>query len=228
MDSDASTSPRRRSCYSDSGDSSCSEPFSECGSDDLSSFSPAAAAGIHRLLLSCAAEASDGSISSLVAELESPAASVDSLRRAAMEIRLLAKHNPDNRIRIAASGAVRPLVALLSHADPLLQEHGVTALLNLSICDENKAAIVEAGAIRPLVRALKSAARAPYRSWCPSSRPAARAGRRTPPRPYTRSATARARTASAPWKPALCAPCSTLCPTRSLAWWTRPPMFSIP
>lgn len=158
MDSDASTSPRRRSCYSDSGDSSCSEPFSECGSDDLSSFSPAAAAGIHRLLLSCAAEASDGSISSLVAELESPAASVDSLRRAAMEIRLLAKHNPDNRIRIAASGAVRPLVALLSHADPLLQEHGVTALLNLSICDENKAAIVEAGAIRPLVRALKSAA----------------------------------------------------------------------
>ncbi|VAH44277.1 unnamed protein product [Triticum turgidum subsp. durum] len=157
MDSDASVSPRRRSCYSDSGDSSCSEPFSECGSDDLS-FTPAAAAGIHRLLLSCAAEASDGSISELVAELESPSASVDSLRRAAMELRLLAKHNPDNRIRIAASGAVRPLVALLSHADPLLQEHGVTALLNLSICDENKAIMVEAGAIRPLVRALKSAA----------------------------------------------------------------------
>ncbi|XP_008671363.1 U-box domain-containing protein 4, partial [Zea mays] len=50
-----------------------------------------------------------------------------------------------------------PLVRLLSHADPLLQEHGVTALLNLSICDENKATIVEAGAIRPLVHALKSA-----------------------------------------------------------------------
>ncbi|KAM0890623.1 hypothetical protein ACQ4PT_026910 [Festuca glaucescens] len=158
MDSDASISPRRRSCYSDSGDSSCSEPFSDCGSDDLSSFNPAAAAGIHRLLLSCAAEASDTSISSLVAELESPTASVDSLRRAAMELRLLAKHNQDNRVRIAASGAVRPLVALLSHADPVLQEHGITALLNLSICDDNKAAIVEAGAIRPLVRALKSAA----------------------------------------------------------------------
>jgi hypothetical protein len=59
MESDASTSPRRRStsCYSDSGDSSYSEPFSECGNDDLS-FTPAAAAGIHRLLLSCAAEAS--------------------------------------------------------------------------------------------------------------------------------------------------------------------------
>jgi hypothetical protein len=157
MESDASTSPRRgsTSCYSDSGDSSCSEPFSECGSDDLS-FTPAAAAGIHRLLLSCAAEASEDAISSLVAELESP--SLDSLRRAAMELRLLAKHNPDNRVRIAAAGAVRPLVALLSHPDPLLQEHGVTALLNLSLCDENKAAIVEAGAVRPLVRALKSAA----------------------------------------------------------------------
>ncbi|CAL5084923.1 unnamed protein product [Urochloa decumbens] len=159
MESDASTSPRRRStsCYSDSGDSSCSEPFSECGSDDLS-FTPAAAAGIHRLLLSCAAEASEDAISSLVAELESPSPSLDSLRRAAMELRLLAKHNPDNRVRIAAAGGVRPLVRLLSHADPLLQEHGVTALLNLSICDENKAIIVEAGAIRPLVHALKSAA----------------------------------------------------------------------
>ena len=159
MQSDASTSPRRRStsCYSDSGDSSCSEPFSECGSDDLS-FTPAAAAGIHRLLLSCVAEASEDAISSLMAELESPAPSLDSLRRAAMELRLLAKHNPDNRVRIAKAGGVRPLVKLLLHADPLLQEHGVTALLNLSICDENKATIVEAGAIRPLVQALKSAA----------------------------------------------------------------------
>jgi hypothetical protein len=157
MESDASTSPRRRStsCYSDSGDSSCSEPFSECGSDDLS-FTPAA--GIHRLLLSCASEASEDAISSLVAELERPSPSLDSLRRAAMELRLLAKHNPDNRVRIAAAGGVRPLVRLLAHADPLLQEHGVTALLNLSLCDENKATIIEAGAIRPLVRALKSAA----------------------------------------------------------------------
>jgi hypothetical protein len=160
MESDASSSPRRRStsCYSDSGDSSCSEPFSECGSDDLSFTPGAAAAGIHRLLLSCASEASEDAISSLVAELESPSPSLDSLRRAAMELRLLAKHNPDNRVRIAAVGGVRPLVRLLSHADPLLQEHGVTALLNLSICDGNKAAIAAAGAVRPLVHALKSAA----------------------------------------------------------------------
>jgi hypothetical protein len=100
----------------------------------------------------------EDAISSLVAELECPLQSLDSLRRTSMELWLLAKHNPDNRVRIAAAGDVRSLVWLLSHADPLLQEHGVTALLNLSICDENKATIVEAGAIRPLVHALKSAA----------------------------------------------------------------------
>ncbi|KAG0545607.1 hypothetical protein BDA96_02G375900 [Sorghum bicolor] len=113
MESDASTSPRRRStsCYSDSGDSSCSEPFSECGSDDLS-FTPAAAAGIHRLLLSCAAEASEDAISSLVAELECPSPSLDSLRRAAMELRLLAKHNPDNRVRRAGERRLRAAPAV--------------------------------------------------------------------------------------------------------------------
>jgi|UniRef100_A0A804RJY4 hypothetical protein len=138
----------------------------------------------------------EDAISSLVAELECPLQSLDSLRRTSMELWLLAKHNPDNRVRIAAAGDVRSLVWLLSHADPLLQEHGVTALLNLSICDENKATIVEAGAIRPLVHALKSAASpaarenaacallrlsqldgasaaalAPSRCWSPCSRP---------------------------------------------------------
>jgi hypothetical protein len=108
MESDASTSPRRHnmSCYSDSGDSSCSEPFSECGNDNLS-FTPAATASIHRLLLSYAAKVSEDAISSLVAELECPSQSLDSLRHTAMELRLLAKHNPDNRVRIAVVGGVR-------------------------------------------------------------------------------------------------------------------------
>lgn len=53
-----------------------------------------------------------------MAELESPTTSVDSLRRAAMDPRLLAKHNPDKRIRIASSGALRPLIALLRSATP--------------------------------------------------------------------------------------------------------------
>jgi hypothetical protein len=75
-----------------------------------------------------------------------------------MELRLLAKHNPDNRVRIASSGAIPPLTALLAHPDPLLQEHAVTALLNLALCDANKALLLDAGAVRPLVRALKAAA----------------------------------------------------------------------
>ncbi|KAK1679169.1 hypothetical protein QYE76_040017 [Lolium multiflorum] len=162
MDSDASISPRRRSCYSDSGDSSCSEPFSDCGSDDSlttsASLNPAAAAGIHRLLLSCAADASPNTISSLIATLTTPTTPLDALRRAAMELRLLAKHNPDNRVRIASSGAIPPLITLLAHPDPLLQEHAVTALLNLALCDANKALLLDAGAVRPLVRALKAAA----------------------------------------------------------------------
>ncbi|KAJ4755502.1 RING/U-box superfamily protein with ARM repeat domain-containing protein [Rhynchospora pubera] len=147
--------------YSDSGDSSGA--FSDCNSDRSGEFPPsplsgsAASASLHRILLSCAAvDSSDEVIDSLVAELSSPNTDLESLRRAATELRLLAKHNPDNRIRIARAGAVRPLISLLSHQDPILQENGVTALLNLSLCDENKAPIAEAGAIRPLVRALKS------------------------------------------------------------------------
>ncbi|KAI4991397.1 hypothetical protein ZWY2020_039768 [Hordeum vulgare] len=156
MDSDASEF--FSDCGSDYRDSSTSDS-EPCSSDvDDLSVTSGAASGIHLLLLSSGAESPDGSISALVAVLDSPKASVDSLRRAAMELRLLARHNPDNRIRIAESGAVRPLVALLSHPDPLVQEHGVTALLNLSICHENKVIVVEAGAIPPLVRALKSAA----------------------------------------------------------------------
>uniref|UniRef100_A0A0E0BWS1 Armadillo repeat-containing domain-containing protein n=1 Tax=Oryza meridionalis TaxID=40149 RepID=A0A0E0BWS1_9ORYZ len=146
MESDASTSPRR----SDSGDSStCSD-----GDDLLSSSSPKGT-GIHRLPLPCA---TDGAIAALVEELESPASSLDDLRRAAMELRLLAKHSPDNRLRIVAAGALPPLVALLSRPDPLLQEHGVTALLNLSLREDNRGAVVGAGAVGPLVRALRSAA----------------------------------------------------------------------
>uniref|UniRef100_A0A0D9VVM7 Armadillo repeat-containing domain-containing protein n=1 Tax=Leersia perrieri TaxID=77586 RepID=A0A0D9VVM7_9ORYZ len=125
-------------------------------SNDLLPSSPAGK--IHRLLRPCATE-TDGAITALVQELDSPASSLDDLRGAAMELRLMAKHNPDKRLHIVAAGALPPLVALLkSRADPLLQEHGVTALLNLSLCEENRVAIVDAGAVCPLVRALKSAA----------------------------------------------------------------------
>lgn len=149
--------------FSDSGDSSGA--FSDCNSDRSGEFpssgSPnssgsSGGSGLHRHLVSCAADYSDEVVRELIAELESPSASVESQRRAAMELRLLAKHNTENRLRIAEAGAVGPLVALLSHRDPLLQEHGVTAILNLSLCDENKPQIAAAGAIRPLVRALRT------------------------------------------------------------------------
>ncbi|KAJ8486213.1 hypothetical protein OPV22_018698 [Ensete ventricosum] len=100
------------------------------------------------------ADGEPAGVRGLISDLGSP--SVESRRRAAMELRLLAKHSTENRLRIARAGAVVPLVALLSHPDPQLQEHGVTAILNLSLCDENKGPIAAAGAVRYLVRALRS------------------------------------------------------------------------
>ncbi|CAA6662982.1 unnamed protein product [Spirodela intermedia] len=109
----------------------------------------------HRIIASTAAESncSEGLERSLVADLESD--SVEAQRRAAMEIRLLTKCNADNRLRFVREGAVRPLVSLMSSTDPQIQEHSVTAILNLSLRDENRDAIAAAGAIKPLVRALK-------------------------------------------------------------------------
>ncbi|RZS13152.1 hypothetical protein BHM03_00044720 [Ensete ventricosum] len=155
----------------DGGDTSSA--FSDCNSDRSGEFpssgSPTTSSssfgggsggggdgGLHRLLVSGAVDYSHEVVRRLISDLESPSATVESQRRAAMELRLLAKHNPENRLRIAAAGAVVPLVALLSHPDPQLQEHGVTAVLNLSLCDENKTLIAAAGAIRPLVRALST------------------------------------------------------------------------
>lgn len=73
-----------------------------------------------------------------------------------MEIRLLAKNKPENRIKIAKAGAIKPLISLVTSQDLQLQEYGVTAILNLSLCDENKELIASSGAIKPLVRALNS------------------------------------------------------------------------
>ncbi|KAL9436086.1 hypothetical protein AB3S75_022201 [Citrus x aurantiifolia] len=75
---------------------------------------------------------------------------------AAAELRLLAKHNMENRLIIGNCGAIPPLLSLLYSEAQLTQEHAVTALLNLSINDENKAMIAEAGAIEPLIHVLKS------------------------------------------------------------------------
>ncbi|XAR60568.1 Ubiquitin--protein ligase [Bertholletia excelsa] len=74
---------------------------------------------------------------------------------AAGEIRLLAKRNANNRVAIAEAGAIPLLVGLLSTPDSRIQEHTVTALLNLSICEDNKGSIIAAGAVPGIVHVLK-------------------------------------------------------------------------
>lgn len=92
-------------------------------------------------------------VETLVEDLRS--SSLDAKRNAASELRLLAKYNMENRIIIANSGVIMPLVSLLQSTDYELQENAVTALLNLSINDNNKHEIAAAGAIDPLVNVLK-------------------------------------------------------------------------
>ncbi|KAJ4963432.1 hypothetical protein NE237_023371 [Protea cynaroides] len=130
-----------------------SSAFSDCNSDRSGEFSTASSQS-RRLLLVCASENSDDLIRQLVSDLES--CSIDLQRQAAMEIRLLAKNKQENRLKIAQAGAIKPLISLISSQDSQLQEYGVTAILNLSLCDENKEVIMVSGAIRPLVKALKT------------------------------------------------------------------------
>ncbi|MCL7032372.1 hypothetical protein MKW94_013574 [Papaver nudicaule] len=92
-------------------------------------------------------------IDSLIRKLASSI--LEDQRSAAGELRLLAKRNADNRVCIAEAGAIPLLVNLLSTFDPLTQEHAVTALLNLSICEENKGSIVTSGALPGIVHVLK-------------------------------------------------------------------------
>ena len=82
-------------------------------------------------------------IDELIAKLSSPIVEVQ--RGAAYDIRLRAKKNVDHRICIAEQGAIPLLVSLLLSPDQKTQEHAVTALLNLSINDNNKGRIVAAG-----------------------------------------------------------------------------------
>ncbi|GER57597.1 RING/U-box superfamily protein with ARM repeat domain [Striga asiatica] len=114
----------------------------------LASSSPAAAAEMRPELLEI-----ENQVKRLVEDLKSE--SLDAQRNATSEIRLLAKHNMDNRIVIAGCGAIGLLVGLLRSPDLAVQENAVTALLNLSINDNNKSAIANAGAIEPLIHVLE-------------------------------------------------------------------------
>lgn len=81
--------------------------------------------------------------------------SPDIQRQAAYELRLLAKSSMDNRRIIAESGAIPFLITLLGSHDPRIQENAVTALLNLSIHENNKILIMSAGAIDGLIEVLQ-------------------------------------------------------------------------
>ncbi|CAN1315539.1 U-box domain-containing protein 15 [Linum perenne] len=96
-------------------------------------------------------------VSILVEELSS--SNLDVQRRAVKEIRMLSKESPENRVSIADSGGISPIVDLLQYPDSKIQEHAVTALLNLSLDKTNKRAITEAGAIPAIVDVLQNGCR---------------------------------------------------------------------
>ncbi|XP_042484895.1 LOW QUALITY PROTEIN: U-box domain-containing protein 15-like [Macadamia integrifolia] len=93
-------------------------------------------------------------IFSLVKNLSSSQLEVQ--RKAAAKIRMLSKENPDNRVLIASSGGIPLLVKLLSYPDSKIQEHTVTALLNLSIDEANKRLIARHGAIPAIIEVLQN------------------------------------------------------------------------
>ncbi|KAM0022408.1 putative armadillo-like helical protein [Helianthus debilis subsp. tardiflorus] len=82
--------------------------------------------------------------------------SLDTVKNATLELRLLARHDKDIRNVIANCGAINLLIGLLYSPDQNIQENAVTALLNLSINDINKTTIGNSNAIEPLIHVLET------------------------------------------------------------------------
>ncbi|KAL0334504.1 UNVERIFIED_CONTAM: U-box domain-containing protein 15 [Sesamum radiatum] len=93
-------------------------------------------------------------ISSLIQSLYSSHVNVQ--RDAIFRIRMLSKESPDSRVLIANSGGIPPLVYLLSCTDSEIQQHIVTALLNLSLDEANKRLIAREGAIPAIIQVLRN------------------------------------------------------------------------
>ncbi|KAE8668347.1 U-box domain-containing protein 15 [Hibiscus syriacus] len=102
---------------------------------------------------SCSSELME-EISSLVRDLSS--SQPNARRDAVVKIRMLSKENPENRILIANNGGIPGLVQLLYYPDSKIQEHTVTALLNLSIDETNKRLIAREGAIPAIIEILQN------------------------------------------------------------------------
>ncbi|XP_014496821.1 U-box domain-containing protein 15 [Vigna radiata var. radiata] len=77
-------------------------------------------------------------------------------RKAVEKIRMVSKENAENRVLVAECGGIPPLVQLLSYPDSKIQEHAVTALLNLSIDEGNKRLISSEGAIPAIIEVLEN------------------------------------------------------------------------
>lgn len=103
-----------------------------------------------------ALEATKETVAYLVGKLAT--GSPDVQRQVAYELRLLAKCGMENRICVAEAGAIPFLVPLLTSQDQRTQENAVTALLNLSICENNKSLIVAAGALDSVVEVVRAGA----------------------------------------------------------------------
>ena len=93
----------------------------------------------------------------LVQKLQKSGGHVEVQRQAAYELRLMAKEGMDNRICVAAAGAIPVFVKLMaSSTDKATQENMVTTLLNLSLNERNKEEITAVeGVVDGLVRVLR-------------------------------------------------------------------------
>ncbi|KAG6391625.1 hypothetical protein SASPL_149382 [Salvia splendens] len=80
---------------------------------------------------------------------------VKEIRAVVAEIRSLSKRSTDNRILLAAAGAIPILVNLLASDDGEVQDNAVTSILNLSIYNENKELIMLANAVPSVVQVLR-------------------------------------------------------------------------
>ncbi|KAF5750949.1 U-box domain-containing protein 13-like [Tripterygium wilfordii] len=101
---------------------------------------------------SCSVE--DVELDNLLRKLKSN--NIEDQRFAAANLRLLAKHNSCNRLRIAEAGAIPPLNNLLYANDSLTQEHAVTAILNLSIRENIRGSIMSSGSILGILHVLEN------------------------------------------------------------------------
>ncbi|KAM0014671.1 putative adaptor protein Cbl domain superfamily [Helianthus debilis subsp. tardiflorus] len=76
-------------------------------------------------------------------------------RKAVTKIRMISRESPENRVLIAEKGGIPPLVHLLSYPDSKIQEHAVTALLNLSIDEKIKKQVSEQAPIPAIIEILQ-------------------------------------------------------------------------